>query len=76
MDLSLVYQAASSGDVRALTALIREDPSVLESRDTEGERPLAQPTRSPGSDTQCVHLHTRLQPSPRRWGRKHAGRWR
>lgn len=41
VDLSLVYQAASSGDVRALTALIREDPSVLESRDTDGERPLA-----------------------------------
>ncbi|XP_036166766.1 ankyrin repeat domain-containing protein 55 [Myotis myotis] len=40
VDLSLVYQAASSGDVRALTALIREDPSVLESRDTEGCTPL------------------------------------
>lgn len=38
-----MYQAASSGDVRALTALIREDPAVLESRDTEGERPGRRP---------------------------------
>ncbi|XP_016055268.1 PREDICTED: ankyrin repeat domain-containing protein 55 [Miniopterus natalensis] len=40
VDLSLVYQAASNGDVGALTALIREDPSVLESCDSEGCTPL------------------------------------
>ncbi|KAM7148569.1 ankyrin repeat domain-containing protein 55 isoform 1-T1 [Molossus nigricans] len=38
--LSLVSQAASTGDVGALTALIREDPSVLESCDSEGCTPL------------------------------------
>lgn len=43
MDLSLVYQAASNGDVGALTALIREDPSILESCDSEGEHAGLQP---------------------------------
>lgn len=37
VDLTLVYQAAAGGDVRALTAAIREDPSVLECCDSEGE---------------------------------------
>ncbi|KAM8984967.1 ankyrin repeat domain-containing protein 55 [Ara ararauna] len=39
-DLSLVYQAAASGDVSTLTAVIREDPSILESCDSEGCTPL------------------------------------
>lgn len=51
VDLGLVHQAASGGDVRALTALIREDPAVLESRDTEGDahaQPCPpQPPRAP-----------------------------
>jgi hypothetical protein len=37
IDLTMVYQAASNGDVNALTAVIREDPSILECRDSEGE---------------------------------------
>ena len=28
VDLTMVYQAASNGDVSALTAVIREDPSI------------------------------------------------
>ncbi|KAF6123023.1 ankyrin repeat domain 55 [Phyllostomus discolor] len=40
VDLTLVYQAAASGDVGALTAAIREDPSVLECCDGEGCTPL------------------------------------
>ncbi|XP_010022994.1 PREDICTED: ankyrin repeat domain-containing protein 55 [Nestor notabilis] len=39
-DLSVVYQAAASGDVSTLTAVIREDPSILESCDSEGCTPL------------------------------------
>lgn len=37
VDLTMVYQAASNGDVNALTAVIREDPSILECCDSEGE---------------------------------------
>lgn len=37
VDLTMVYQAASNGDVSALTAVIREDPSILECCDREGE---------------------------------------
>ncbi|XP_006874715.1 PREDICTED: ankyrin repeat domain-containing protein 55 [Chrysochloris asiatica] len=40
VDLSMVYQAASHGDVNALTEVIREDPSILECCDTEGCTPL------------------------------------
>ncbi|KAM8811929.1 ankyrin repeat domain-containing protein 55 [Rhynchonycteris naso] len=40
MDLIMVYQAASNGDVNALTAVIREDPSILECCDSEGCTPL------------------------------------
>ncbi|XP_075398767.1 ankyrin repeat domain-containing protein 55 [Tenrec ecaudatus] len=40
VDLSMVYQAASNGDVNALTAVIREDPSILECCDSEGCTPL------------------------------------
>ncbi|XP_008053578.1 ankyrin repeat domain-containing protein 55 [Carlito syrichta] len=40
VDLTLVYQAASNGDVNALTAVIREDPSILECCDSEGCTPL------------------------------------
>ncbi|XP_058536082.1 ankyrin repeat domain-containing protein 55 [Ochotona princeps] len=40
VDLSMVYQAASHGDVNALTAVIREDPSILECCDSEGCTPL------------------------------------
>ncbi|XP_062068065.1 ankyrin repeat domain-containing protein 55 [Lepus europaeus] len=36
----MVYQAASHGDVNALTAVIREDPSILECCDSEGCTPL------------------------------------
>uniref|UniRef100_A0A8C6WBM6 Ankyrin repeat domain-containing protein 55 n=1 Tax=Nannospalax galili TaxID=1026970 RepID=A0A8C6WBM6_NANGA len=36
----MVYQAASNGDVNALTAVIREDPSILECCDSEGCTPL------------------------------------
>ncbi|CAH6787648.1 Ankrd55 [Phodopus roborovskii] len=36
----MVYQAASNGDVNALTAVIREDPSILECYDSEGCTPL------------------------------------
>ncbi|NWZ96287.1 ANR55 protein, partial [Nesospiza acunhae] len=40
MDLAVVYQAAANGDVNTLTAVIREDPSILESCDGEGCTPL------------------------------------
>ncbi|XP_021795065.2 ankyrin repeat domain-containing protein 55 [Papio anubis] len=40
VDLTMVYQAASNGDVNALTAVIREDPSILECCDGEGCTPL------------------------------------
>uniref|UniRef100_H3AAS1 Ankyrin repeat domain 55 n=1 Tax=Latimeria chalumnae TaxID=7897 RepID=H3AAS1_LATCH len=39
-DLTMVYQAAANGDVNTLTAVIREDPSVLEYCDSEGSTPL------------------------------------
>uniref|UniRef100_A0A8V0YJS8 Ankyrin repeat domain 55 n=1 Tax=Gallus gallus TaxID=9031 RepID=A0A8V0YJS8_CHICK len=39
-DLTVVYQAAASGDVNTLTAVIREDPSILECCDAEGCTPL------------------------------------
>ncbi|XP_074058094.1 ankyrin repeat domain-containing protein 55 [Macrotis lagotis] len=39
-DLVLVYQAAENGDVNTLTAVIREDPSILECCDSEGCTPL------------------------------------
>ncbi|NXI09872.1 ANR55 protein, partial [Irena cyanogastra] len=38
--LAVVYQAAANGDVNTLTAVIREDPSILESCDREGCTPL------------------------------------
>lgn len=37
-DLTVVYQAAANGDVNTLTAVIREDPSILECCDSEGKR--------------------------------------
>lgn len=37
VDLAMVYQAASNGDVNSLTSVIREDPSILECCDSEGE---------------------------------------
>ncbi|NXA09439.1 ANR55 protein, partial [Sapayoa aenigma] len=40
MDLTVVYQAAANGDVNTLTAVIREDPSILECCDREGCTPL------------------------------------
>nr|XP_012631118.1 ankyrin repeat domain-containing protein 55 isoform X2 [Microcebus murinus] len=40
VDLTMVYQAASNGDVNALTAVIREDPAILECCDSEGCTPL------------------------------------
>uniref|UniRef100_F7AES6 Ankyrin repeat domain 55 n=2 Tax=Ornithorhynchus anatinus TaxID=9258 RepID=F7AES6_ORNAN len=40
IDLTLVYQAAANGDVNTLTAVIREDPSILECCDSEGCTPL------------------------------------
>uniref|UniRef100_A0A8C3C2W0 Ankyrin repeat domain 55 n=1 Tax=Cairina moschata TaxID=8855 RepID=A0A8C3C2W0_CAIMO len=40
IDLTVVYQAAASGDVNTLTAVIREDPSILECCDSEGCTPL------------------------------------
>uniref|UniRef100_A0A667FRH7 Ankyrin repeat domain 55 n=1 Tax=Lynx canadensis TaxID=61383 RepID=A0A667FRH7_LYNCA len=40
VDLTMVYQAASNGDVNALTSVIREDPSILECCDSEGCTPL------------------------------------
>uniref|UniRef100_A0A8C3VV81 Ankyrin repeat domain 55 n=1 Tax=Catagonus wagneri TaxID=51154 RepID=A0A8C3VV81_9CETA len=40
VDLAMVYHAASNGDVSALTAVIREDPSILECCDSEGCTPL------------------------------------
>ncbi|EHB16275.1 Ankyrin repeat domain-containing protein 55, partial [Heterocephalus glaber] len=40
VDLTMVCQAASNGDVNALTAVIREDPSILECCDSEGCTPL------------------------------------
>ncbi|XP_053555667.1 LOW QUALITY PROTEIN: ankyrin repeat domain-containing protein 55 [Bombina bombina] len=40
IDLSVVHQAAANGDVNTLTAVIREDPSILEYCDNEGCTPL------------------------------------
>ncbi|NWI97087.1 ANR55 protein, partial [Pitta sordida] len=40
IDLTVVYQAAANGDVNTLTAVIREDPSILECCDREGCTPL------------------------------------
>ncbi|NXD05408.1 ANR55 protein, partial [Certhia familiaris] len=40
IDLAVVYQAAANGDVNTLTAVIREDPSILESCDRDGCTPL------------------------------------
>lgn len=40
VDLAMVYQAASNGDVNSLTSVIREDPSILECCDSEGCTPL------------------------------------
>ncbi|KAM9329835.1 ankyrin repeat domain-containing protein 55 [Gastrophryne carolinensis] len=40
IDLSVVYQASANGDVNTLTAIIREDPSILEYCDNEGCTPL------------------------------------
>ncbi|XP_059504391.1 ankyrin repeat domain-containing protein 55 [Stegostoma tigrinum] len=40
IDLNVVYQAASNGDVNTLTAVIRGDPSILECCDSEGSTPL------------------------------------
>ncbi|XP_065096605.1 ankyrin repeat domain-containing protein 55 isoform X1 [Paramisgurnus dabryanus] len=40
VDLNVVYHAAASGDVNTLTAMIREDPSILEYCDSEGSTPL------------------------------------
>ncbi|MEE6458264.1 hypothetical protein FKM82_000241 [Ascaphus truei] len=40
IDLTVVYQAAANGDVNTLTAVIREDPSILEYCDNEGCTPL------------------------------------
>ncbi|NXG49022.1 ANR55 protein, partial [Psilopogon haemacephalus] len=40
IDLTVVYQAAANGDVNTLTAVIREDPSILECCDSEGSTPL------------------------------------
>ncbi|XP_062984729.1 ankyrin repeat domain-containing protein 55 [Elgaria multicarinata webbii] len=40
IDLSLVYHAAANGDINTLTAVIREDPSILECCDSEGCTPL------------------------------------
>ncbi|XP_077792019.1 LOW QUALITY PROTEIN: ankyrin repeat domain-containing protein 55 [Podarcis muralis] len=39
-DLTLVYQAAANGDINTLTAVIREDPSILECCDSDGCTPL------------------------------------
>ncbi|XP_043919721.1 ankyrin repeat domain-containing protein 55 isoform X1 [Protopterus annectens] len=39
-DLTVVYQSAANGDVNTLTAVIREDPSILECCDSEGSTPL------------------------------------
>lgn len=33
----MVYQAAANGDINTLTAVIREDPSILECCDSEGK---------------------------------------
>ncbi|KAM4614965.1 ankyrin repeat domain-containing protein 55 [Polymixia lowei] len=40
VDLNVVFQAAANGDVNTLTAIIREDPSILECCDGEGSTPL------------------------------------
>ncbi|XP_061464531.1 ankyrin repeat domain-containing protein 55 [Rhineura floridana] len=40
IDLTLVYQAAANGDINTLTAVIREDPSILECCDSDGCTPL------------------------------------
>ncbi|KYO29127.1 ankyrin repeat domain-containing protein 55 [Alligator mississippiensis] len=40
IDLTVVYQAAANGDINTLTAVIREDPSILECCDSEGCTPL------------------------------------
>lgn len=46
-DLTVVYQAAASGDVNTLTAVIREDPSILECCDAEGKWGWAFPRGNP-----------------------------
>ncbi|XP_054431344.1 ankyrin repeat domain-containing protein 55 [Pteronotus mesoamericanus] len=51
VDLTLVYQAAANGDVGALTAAIREDPSVLECCDGEGCTPLMHAVSGRQADT-------------------------
>ncbi|XP_036894431.1 ankyrin repeat domain-containing protein 55 [Sturnira hondurensis] len=51
VDLALVYQAAASGDVRALTTAIREDPSILECCDGEGCTPLMHAVSGRQADT-------------------------
>uniref|UniRef100_A0A8C5MK49 Ankyrin repeat domain 55 n=1 Tax=Leptobrachium leishanense TaxID=445787 RepID=A0A8C5MK49_9ANUR len=40
IDLTVVYQASANGDVNTLTAIIREDPSILEYCDNDGCTPL------------------------------------
>ncbi|NXX96606.1 ANR55 protein, partial [Centropus bengalensis] len=40
IDLTVVFQAAANGDVNTLTAVICEDPSILECCDREGCTPL------------------------------------
>ncbi|XP_069779180.1 ankyrin repeat domain-containing protein 55 [Narcine bancroftii] len=40
VDLTVVYQAASNGDINTLTTVICEDPSILECCDNEGSTPL------------------------------------
>lgn len=40
-DLTLVYQAAANGDINTLTAVIREDPSILECCDSDGKAILS-----------------------------------
>ncbi|CAM5144875.1 unnamed protein product [Natator depressus] len=40
IDLTVVYQTAANGDVNTLTAVILEDPSILECCDSEGCTPL------------------------------------
>ncbi|EAW54943.1 hCG40985, isoform CRA_c, partial [Homo sapiens] len=51
VDLTMVYQAASNGDVNALTAVIREDPSILECCDSEGCTPLMHAVSGRQADT-------------------------
>ncbi|XP_039946021.1 ankyrin repeat domain-containing protein 55 isoform X6 [Hirundo rustica] len=51
IDLAVVYQAAANGDVSTLTAVIREDPSILESCDREGCTPLMHAVSGRQADT-------------------------